>query len=164
MYTAKATTTSTFSLSQTTSCATPDHAEYNTVLNLQINNATLNILTYPWVSSFTAKLTCSKHIDDRKPKKPKIYPYLKSSLQPSENIITLCIQTCKTITSVCLQHMRIYGIHNKHYKSANNTALCIATGCTFDINIQHLHDETMLLLHTFNTHLRLEKKHTLALK
>ena len=108
---------------------TSDPAEYNTQLGLQIDNTTLPMTTHPKILGLTLdpKLTYNRHIDLAATKARKTINILKvlTSTKWGKYKETI-LATYKAITRPVLEYR-------------------IATGCTHDINTQHLHDETNVL-------------------
>ena len=131
---------------------TPDPAEYTNNLDLTINNKSLPMTTHPKVMGLTLdpKLTYSTHIHNisvhahtplqiikaitatgwGKNKEPLMATY-KAVMRPALEYASSVWSLLPSSTSI-----------NK-LQVMQNAALRTATGCTQDINIQHLHDETL---------------------
>jgi hypothetical protein len=142
---------------------TPDQAEYNTTLNLHINNTLIPTVKHPKVLGVTydPKLNYAQHTDLTKNKASKTTNMLKALTSTNwgkhkETLIT----TFKAITRPILEYGSttwspiISNTNLNKLQTVQNTALRIATGCTADTNIQHLHDETQVL--PLDIHLKLQ--------
>jgi hypothetical protein len=142
---------------------TPDQAEYNTTLNLHINNTLIPTVKHPKVLGVTydPKLNYAQHTDLTKNKASKTTNMLKALTSTNwgkhkETLIT----TFKAITRPILEYGSttwspiISNTNINKLQTVQNTALRIATGCTADTNIQHLHDETQVL--PLDLHLKLQ--------
>ena len=141
---------------------TPDPAEFQTQLTLTINQKTIPTVKHPKILgiTFDPKLTFSEHIKTTKEKADKTTNILKAltttqwgkskeTITASYNAITRpIIEYASTIWSP------ITSITNlQKLQSTQNKALRIATGCTLDTNIHHIHQETYTL--PLEHHLRL---------
>ena len=132
---------------------TPDPAEYNTQLGLQIDNTTLPITTHPKILGLTLdpKLTYNRHIDLAATKARKTINILKvlTSTMWGKHKETI-LATYKAITRPVLEYASTIWSPNASETNIDklqivqNTALRIPTRCTHD-NTQHLHDETNVL-------------------
>ena len=141
---------------------TPDPAEYNTQLHLQINNITIPTVKNPKVLGITLdpKLNFSQHAQNTTQKAKATTNIIKalSGTNWGKNKETL-VATYKTITRPIIEYgsttwsPTISQTNIQQLQRIQNTALRIATGCTKDTNVQHLHDETQVL--PLDTHLRL---------
>ena len=133
---------------------TPDPAEYNKQLGLQIDNTTLPMTTHPKILGLTLdpKLTYNRHIDLAATKARKTINILKvlTSTKWGKHKETI-LATYKAITRPVLEYASTIWSPNASETNIDklqivqNTALRIATGCTHDTNTQHLHDETNVL-------------------
>ena len=133
---------------------TPDLAEYNKQLGLQIDNTTLPMTTHPKILGLTLdpKLTYNRHIDLAATKARKTINILKvlTSTKWGKHKETI-LATYKAITRPVLEYASTIWSPNASeinidkLQIVQNTALRIATGCTHDTNTQHLHDETNVL-------------------
>ena len=146
----------------TTTLFTPDPAEYNTLLNLKINNITLPTEKHPKILGlvFDPKLNYNKHIAHLTNKGKKSTKLLKAltSTTWGKNKETLTItykaiirpklEYANTITTPIASNTNI----NK-LQTIDNTAKRIITGCTSDTNTNHLHNETSML--PLKTHFKL---------
>ena len=127
---------------------TPDPAEYNTQLGLQIDNTTLPMTTHPKIVGLTLdpKLSYNRHINLAATKARKTINILKWG-KHKETILA----TYKAITRPILGYDSTIWSPNASETNIDklqivqNTAIRIATGCTQDTNTQHLHDETNVL-------------------
>ena len=141
---------------------TPDPAEYRDELSLQLDNTRLPTIRNPKILglTFDPKLTFNEHIKTSKDKAEKTINILKAltSTHWGKNKETL-INTYKTVTRPILEYAgTIYApiISDKQLTAlqvTQNQGLRIATGCTSDTNINHIHDETKIL--PIEKHLRL---------
>jgi hypothetical protein len=133
---------------------TPDPAEYQTKLNLSINTTPLPYTHTPKILgvTFDTKHTYSTHINNTCTKARKTINILKA-LQAThwgKQKETL-LNTYKTITRPILEYASTIWSPIASHTNINklqiiqNNALRIATGCTRDTNIQHLHDECSIL-------------------
>ena len=133
---------------------TPDPAEYNTQINLQINNNTIPTIKNPKILgiTFDPKLTFAEHIKKTLSKASKTTNIIKAltSTTWGKQKETLT-NTYKTITRPILEYGStvwspiISDTNINKLQTIQNTALRIATGCTSDTNTQHLHQETKIL-------------------
>ena len=133
---------------------TPDPAEYNSNLGLNINNKALPMALHPKVLGLTLdpKLTYNAHIqniatDAQKPlqvikaltgttwgkQKETLVATYKAVMRPTLEYASSIWSSMASPTSI-----------NK-LQVMQNAALRACTGCTHDTNIQHLHDETNIL-------------------
>ena len=145
-----------------TTLFTPDPAEYRDELSLQLDNTRLPTIRNPKILglTFDPKLTFNEHIKTSKDKAEKTINILKAltSTHWGKNKETL-INTYKTVTRPILEYAgTIYApiISDKQLTAlqvTQNQGLRIATGCTSDTNINHIHDETKIL--PIEKHLRL---------
>jgi hypothetical protein len=133
---------------------TPDPAEYSTKLNLQINNITIPTVTNPKILgvTFDPKLNFGTHVKNTIDKAKKSLNILKAltTRQWGKNKETL-ITTYNTITRPIIEYggpvwsPLISTTNLNNLQTIQNSALRIATGCTADTNITHLHQETLEL-------------------
>ena len=137
--------------------------EYNTTLNLQINNTLIPTVKHPKILglTFDPKLTYNQHVDNTKEKAIGTTKMIKALTSTSwgkqkETIVT----TYKTITRPIIEHASSIWSSTASKTNINklqtvqNIALRTATGCTADTNTQHLHDETLIL--PIKNHLQLQ--------
>ena len=149
---------------------TPDPAEYNKQLGLQIDNTTLPMTTHPKILGLTLypKLTYNRHIAATKARKTiNILKVLTSTKWCKHKETKLA--TYKAITRPVLDYASTIWSPNASETNIDklqivqNTALRIATGCTHDTNTQHLHDKTNVLpIHQhlqLTTHHKSDRKH-----
>jgi hypothetical protein len=142
---------------------TPDPAEYKTILNLTINNTIIPTIKYPKILglTFDTKLNFGKHAKITKEKADNANKIVKTLTSTSwgKQKETL-IATYKAIVRPILEYASpvwspiISDTNRNKLQTTQNTALRIATGCTSDTNIQHLHAETKVLplLNHLNLH------------
>ena len=145
-----------------TTLFTPDPAEYRDELSLQLDNIRLPTIRNPKILglTFDPKLTFNEHIKTSEDKAGKTINILKAltSTHWGKNKETLT-NTYKTVTRPILEYAgTIYApiISDKQLTALQvkeNQGLRIATGCTSDTNINHIHDETKIL--PIEKHLRL---------
>ena len=145
-----------------TTLFTPDPEEYRDELSLQLDNTRLPTIRNPKILglTFDPKLTFNEHIKTSKDKAGKTINILKAltSTHWGKNKETLT-NTYKTVTRPILEYAgTIYApiISDKQLTALQvkeNQGLRIATGCTSDTNINHIHDETKIL--PIEKHLRL---------
>ena len=141
---------------------TPDPAEYDTTLNLSINNIIIPTVKHPKILGLTLdpKLNFSEHFRITKEKAEKSIKILKSLSATSwglqkETLLT----TYKTIVRPTIEYAStvwspiIAPTNIDHLQITQNTALKIATGCLTKSSVQHLHDESEIL--PLSHHLRL---------
>src|SRR4029077_17094636 len=141
---------------------TPHKAEYNTTLNLTINNKTIPTVKNPKILGlhFYPQLPFNQHVTQTKEKASKTINMLKALTtrkwgKDKETIVA----TYKAITRPQIENARtvwspiIKQTNMEKLQTLQNTALRIATGCTADTNIHHLHQETLVL--PLSTHLKL---------
>ena len=121
---------------------TPDPAQYNTQLGLQIDNTTLPMTTHPKILGLTLDPKLTYNIDLAATKARKTINILKvlTSTKWGKHKETI-LATYKAITRPVLE----YASTIDKLQIVQNTALRIATGCTHDTNTQHQHDETNVL-------------------
>ena len=136
---------------------TPDPAEYKSNLDLKINNTGLRMATHPKVMGLTLdpKLTYSTHnytISVQAHKPLQMIKALtatgwgkqKETLMATyEAVMRPALEYASSIWSPLASSTSINKLQVMH-----NAILRIATGCTQDTNIQHLHDETLNTSHT----------------
>ena len=136
----------------TTTLFTPDPAEYNTTLTLQINNTTLPTNKEPKILGLTLdpKLTYSKHIQNTTQKAKHTIHIMKALTTThwgkSKEALDI---TYKTITKPILENAStiwspIISNTNK-LQTIQNSALRTITGCTLETITHHLHTETKIL-------------------
>ena len=142
---------------------TPDPAEYETILNLTINNTIIPTVKNPKILglTFDPKLNFGKHVRITKEKADNANKIVKalSGTSWGKQKETL-IATYKATVQPILEYGStvwspiIKDTNRNKLQTTQNTALRIATGCTLDTNIQHLHAETKVLplLHHLNLH------------
>ena len=145
-----------------TTLFTPDPAEYRDELSLQLDNTRLPTMRNSKILglTFDPKLTFNEHIKTSKDKAEKTINILKAltSTHWGKNKETLT-NTYKTVTRPILEYAgTIYApiISDKQLTAlqvTQNQGLRLATGCTSDTNINHIHDETKIL--PIEKHLRL---------
>ena len=141
---------------------TPDPAEYNNTLSLTINNKIIPTVKNPKFLGLhlDPKLTFNRHIEQTKEKASKTINMLKALTtkkwgKDKETIVA----TYKAITRPQLEYAStvwspiISTTNMNELQTLQNTALRIATGCTADTDISHLHQETLVL--PLETHLKL---------
>ncbi len=147
---------------------TPDPAEYDTKLNLTINNILIPTVKNPKIlESYIrpkTKLLRTRQNHQRKSRKEHQNPqstYLyhlgkqkETLLSTYKTIIRPVIEYANTIWSPIISDTNLQKL-----QTIQNTALRVITGCTSDTSIQHLHDETKTL--PLNNHLKL---HALQLR
>ena len=147
---------------------TPDSAEYGTALSLKLNNQTLPTKKHPKILEIILdlKLTFSQHVNVIITKAEQTLNILKALTSTKwGKQKELIVSTFKAITWPILDYVNtiwssiISNTNIKKLQTIQNTALCIATGCTQDANTPHLHNETKVL--PINTHLKL---HAIQLK
>jgi len=133
---------------------TPDPAEFNSKLNLSINNITIPTVKNPKVLgvTFDPKLNFSTHIKNTTEKVKKSTNILKALTttkwgKSKETIVS----TYKTIIRPVIEYGNtiwsplVSDTNLSQIQILQNSALRIATGCTADTNINHLHQETQVL-------------------
>ena len=141
---------------------TPDPAEYNTTLNLTINNAIIPTVKNPKILGLhlDPKLNFNQHIQQTKEKASKTINVLKAltSTKWGKDKETI-VATYKAITRPQLEYAStvwspiVSNTQMNKLQVIQNNALRIATGCTADTNTNHLHQETLVL--PLSNHLRL---------
>ena len=146
----------------TSTLFTPDPAEYSTQLTLNIDNVVIPTVKNHKILglTFDPKLTYNSHIRKTSDKARNTLKLLKALTstkwrKQKETIVA----TYKAITRPILEYASTIwspiasttGITK--LQTIQNMALRIATGCTSDTNIQHLHNETNIL--PLNAHLKL---------
>ena len=146
----------------TSTLFTPDPAEYSTQLTLNIDNVVIPTVKNPKILglTFDPKLTYNSHISKTSDKARNTLKLLKAltSTKLGKQKETI-VATYKAITRPILEYVSTIcspiasttGITK--LQTIQNMALRIATGCTSDTNIQHLHNETNILPQ--NAHLKL---------
>ena len=146
----------------TSTLFTPDPAEYSTQLTLNIDNVVIPTVKNPKILglTFDPKLTYNSHIRKTSDKARNTLKLLKAltSTKWGKQKKTI-VATYKAITRPILEYASTIwspiasttGITK--LQTIQNMALRIATGCTSDTNIQHLHNETNIL--PLNAHLKL---------
>ena len=146
----------------TSTLFTPDPAEYSTQLTLNIDNVVIPTVKNPKILglTFDPKLTYNSHIRKTSDKARNTLKLLKAltSTKWGKQKETI-VSTYKAITRPILEYASTIwspiasttGITK--LQTIQNMALRIATGCTSDTNIQHLHNETNIL--PLNAHLKL---------
>ena len=133
---------------------TPDPAEYKSNLDLKINNTALPIATHPTVLGITLdlKLIYSTYIHNISVQAQKPLQMIKAITatgfgKQKETLMA----TYKAVMRPALEYASSIWSPLSSSTSINklqvmqNAALRTATGCTQDTNIQHLHDETLVL-------------------
>ena len=153
---------------------TQSNKEYNTTINININNNTIATNTHPKILgiTFDPKLTYNKHIKLTKQLATKTLNVIKALTgttwgKHKETIVN----TYKSITRPILEYGSTIWSNTASQTNMNilqttqNTALRLATGHTTDTNNQHLHTETKILPlhHHINLHssiLRAKASHT----
>ena len=146
----------------TTTLFTPDPAQYNTTLSLQINNDILPTVKNPKILGLTLdpKLTYSTHIQNIQQRATKTINLIKALTtthwgKTKETLST----TYKAITRPIMEHANtiwspiISDTNTSKLQTVQNKALRAITGCTLDTNTAHLHKETKIL--PIATHLKL---------
>ena len=146
----------------TSTLFTPDPAEYSTQLTLNIDNVVIPTVKNPKILglTFDPKLTYNAHIRKTSDKARNTLKLLKAltSTKWGKQKETI-VATYKAITRPILEYASTIwspiasttGITK--LQTIQNMALRIATGCTSDTNIQHLHNETNIL--PLSAHLKL---------
>ena len=146
----------------TSTLFTPDPAEYSTQLTLNIDNVVIPTVKNPKILglTFDPKLTYNSHIRKTSDKARNTLKLLKAltSTKWGKQKETI-VATYKAITRPILEYASTIwspiasttGI--TQLQTIQNMALRIATGCTSDTNIQHLHNKTNIL--PLNAHLKL---------
>jgi len=132
----------------------PDPAEQETQLQLSINNQPIPTTKHPKILgvTFDTKLTFNEHIKNVKLAANKSINILKSltSTTWGKQKETL-VATYNAITRPILEYGStvwspiIADTNMQKLQTIQNTALRIATGCTADTNVNHLHQETLTL-------------------
>ena len=133
---------------------TPDPAEYNSNLGLNINNKALPMALHPKVLGLTLdrKLTYNAHIQNIATHAQKPLQVIKALTgstwgKQKETLVA----TYKAVMRPTLEYASSIWSPMASPTSINklqvmqNAALRACTGCTHDTNIQHLHDETNIL-------------------
>jgi hypothetical protein len=141
---------------------TPDPAEYKTQLKLTINNTLIPTVRNPKILglTFDPQLTFAEHIKNTQTKANKTLNIIKSLTstkwgKQKETLVT----TYKAITRPLLEYASTIwspstaDTHINKLQVIQNSALRTATGCTADTNIQHLHEEALIL--PIDIHLKL---------
>ena len=134
---------------------TPDPAEYKSNLDLKINNTALRMATHP-------KVLHNISVQSHKPlqmmkaliatewgkQKETLMATYKAVMRPALEYASSIWSPLASSTSI-----------NK-LQVMQNAALRTATGCTQDTNIQHLHDETLILpIHELHASQYKQKNH-----
>ena len=146
----------------TSTLFTPDPAEYSTQLTLNIDNVVIPTVKNPKILglTFDPKLTYNSHIRKTSDKARNTLKLLKALTSTKwgkqketivatyKAIIRPILEYASTIWSPIASTTGITKL-----QTIQNMALRIATGCTSDTNIQHLHNETNIL--PLNAHLKL---------
>ena len=131
---------------------TPDPAEYKSNLDLKINDTALPIATHQKVLGLTlyTKLTYSTHIHNISVQNPLQMIKVLTSTRWGKQKETF-MDTNKAVMRQALEYassiwspLASLTSTNKH-QVMQNAALRTATGYTQERNIQHLHDETLIL-------------------
>ena len=133
---------------------TLDPSEYDKQLTLHINQTLIPTIKHPKILglTFDPKLNYNEHIEKTKSKAGKTINLLKALTSTSwgkqkETIAT----TYKAITRPTLEYANtiwspiVSKTNINKLQTIQNTALRVATGCTKDTNLQHLHEETSIL-------------------
>ena len=146
----------------TTTLFTPDPAEYNTTLTLQINNTQLPTVKHPKILGLTLdpKLTYSNHIQNTTKRAKQTINILKALTSTHWGKAKETLKTTyKTITRPIMEYANTVwspitsNTNINKLQTTQNQALRTITGCTSDTNTQHLHEETRIL--PLQNHLRL---------
>ena len=141
---------------------TPDTHEHNITLNLTINNTTISTVKNPKILGLTLDpaFTFAEHAKITKEKADSSIKILKALtstfwgkqketlLATYKTIILPVIEYASTVWSPIISDTNLQKL-----QTTQNNALRIITGCTSDINTQHLHKETKTL--TLSNHLKL---------
>ena len=150
---------------------TPDPAEYNSNLGLNINNKALPMALHPKVLSLTLdpKLTYNAHIQNIATHAQKPLQVIKALTATWGKQKETLGATYKAVMRPTLEYASSIWSPMASPTSINklqvmqNAALRACTGCTHDTNIQHLHDETNILpiyRNMYNyMHRKSDKKH-----
>jgi hypothetical protein len=141
-------------IKSTATLFTTDPAEYNTQLNLNINNTEIPTVKHPKILGLTLdpKLNFAKHIELTKDKASKTINLLKSLSatnwgKQKETLLT----TYKTLTRPVIEYANTIwspiasATNITKLQIVQNNALRTVTGCTKDTIEQHLHEETKVL-------------------
>jgi hypothetical protein len=138
----------------TSTLFTPDPAEYSKTLTLKIDNTILPTVKNPKILGLTLdpKLTYNKHVQNITTKAKNTLNILKAltSTKWGKQKETLT-NTYKMVTRPVMEYASTVWspvasqIHINKLQVTQNTALRIATGCTQDTNLTHLHTETKVL-------------------
>ena len=139
---------------------TPDPVEYKSSLDLKINNNSLSMATHPKVLGLTLdpKLTYSTHTHSTHTH--SISVQIHKPLQMIKALTATgwgkqketLMATYKAIMRSALEYASSIWSHLASSTSINklqvmqNAALRTVTGCTQNTNIQHLHDQTLILI------------------
>ena len=147
----------------TSTLFTPDPAEYSMELHLSINDILIPTVKNPKVLGLTLdpKLNFSEHIKITNSKAQATIPILKALTSTtwgkSNETIT---NTYKAVTRSKMEHANTVWSTTASdtslakLQTTQNQALRIASGCTLDTNVMHLHHETKVL--PIKTHLQLQ--------
>ena len=133
---------------------TPDPAEYKSNLVLKINNTALRMATHPKVLGLTLdpKLTYITHIHNISVQAHKLLQMIKTLtatgcgnqketlMATYKAVLRPALEYASSIWSPLASSTSINKLH-----AMQNAALRTDTGCTQDINIQYMHDETLPL-------------------
>ena len=138
----------------TTTLFTPDPAQYNTTLTLQMNNDRLPTVKNPKILglTFDPKLTYSTHIQNTHKRATNTINLIKALTtthwgKTKETLST----TYKTITRPLIEYANTIwspitsDTNISKLQTVQNKALRAITGCTLDTNTAHLHHETKIL-------------------
>jgi hypothetical protein len=140
----------------TTTLFTPDPAEYSTELTLNIDNTRLPTVKNPKILGLTLdpKLTYNEHIKQTTKKANKTLKILKTLTATKwgkqKETIT---NTYNAITRPVMEYAGTIWAPITAPTNLNklqiiqNTALRIATGCTQDTNVTHLHNDLLRYYH-----------------
>ena len=138
----------------TTTLFTPDPAEYSKILTLTIDNTILPTVKHPKILGLTLdpKLTYSEHIKHTVKKANKTLNVIKALTATNwgKQKETL-VNTYKTLTRPVMEYASTVWspiaapTNINKLQIVQNSVLRIATGCTLDTNIHHLHEETKIL-------------------
>jgi hypothetical protein len=137
-----------------TTLFTPDPAENSKTLTLQLDGDVLPTVKNPKILglTFDPKMTFTTHVTNATAKATKTIKILKAltATKWGKQKETLT-NTFKTVTRPVLEYASSVWspmtapTTTKKLQTVQNAALRVATGCTTDTNINHLHDETNVL-------------------
>ena len=133
---------------------TPDHAQYKSNMDSKINNTELHMATHQKVLGLTLdpKLTYSTHIHNNSVQAHKSQQMIKALtatgwgkqketlLATYKAVMRPALEYASSISSPLASSTSVIKL-----QVIQNAASRTATGCTQDTNIQHLHDETLIL-------------------